>query len=183
MNKQEGHSLYRVHLTEAQRAELHRRTRDPQLLPRTRDRLEMVRLSDAGFSVPEIARLLPWHEATVRTWIKRFLAEGFDGLPDQPHVGQTSQLTPELLDALRQELARTERTWTAGQLADWLAEHHGLRLTPDHLGSLLRRAGFSYKRTERSLRHKQDPAAVQQKREALAALEKGAKPGAWTSAT
>jgi transposase len=182
MNKEEGPSLYCVHLTEEQRTELQRRTRDPKILPRTRDRLEMVRLSDAGFSIPRIARLLSFHEATVRCWIKRFLAEGFDGLPDQPHVGQTSQLTPVLLNALREELSRTARTWTAGQLADWLATHHGLRLTPDHLGFLLRRTGLSYKRTERSLKHKQDPAAVQQKREALQELEKGARPGAWTFA-
>jgi len=56
-------------------------------------------------------------------------------------------------------------------------------LTPDHPGFLLRRAGLSYKRTERSLQHKQDPAAVQEKRAALAALEKGAPPGGWTSVT
>ena len=180
---QEGPSLYRVHLTEAQRAELQRRTRQPGVMPRTRDRLEMVRLSDAGLSIPQIARLLSISEGRVRFWIKRFLEGGFEALPDQPHLGQSSQLTPALLAALRQEIEQTDRTWTAPQLADWLAEHHGLRLTADHLGFLLRRAGLSYKRTERSLKHKQDPEQVARKQAELQELEKGEKPGAWMSAT
>src|SRR6185312_12113916 len=94
--------------------------------------------------------------------------------------GQTSKLTPRLLEALRRELEKGERTWTAGQLAAWLEEQHGLRLHPDHLATLLKRAGFGYRRTERGLQHKQDPAQVAQKRAELKELEKGARGGAWT---
>ncbi len=170
----EGPSLYRVHLTEEQRDELQRRTRAPGVMPRPRDRLEMVRLADSGMSIPRIAQVLRISEQRVRYWIKRFLQGGFDALPDQPHLGQASQLTPALLAALRAELEKQERTWTAPQLAEWLAEHHGLCLSPHHLGTLLRRAGLSYRRTERSLRYKQDPEQVATKRAALQELEKGA---------
>lgn len=175
--------MYRVHLTEPQRDELQRCTRAPGVMPRTRDRLEMVRLADAGLSIPRIATVLRTSEGRVRRWIKRFLAGGFAALPDQPHLGQQSQLTPELMAALRAELEKQERTWTAPQLAAWLAEHHGLRLSPNHLGTLMRRAKLSYRRTERSLKHKQDPEAVEQKRAELQELEKGALRGAWTSPT
>ena len=175
--------MYRVRLNEEQRAELQRRTREPGVKPRTRDRLEMVRLAAAGWNVPQIARHFQLREDTVRTWIKRFLAGGFDALPDPPHPGQTSQLTPALLAAVRQEIEKADRTWTARQLADWLAQHHGLRLSRDHLGFLLRRAGLSYKRTERTLKHKQDPAQVAAKRAELQELEKGETPGVWTSTT
>jgi hypothetical protein len=51
----EGHTLYRVHLTEQERAELKRRTRAAGIKPRTRDRLEMIRLADAGWHIPQIA--------------------------------------------------------------------------------------------------------------------------------
>lgn len=172
--------MYRVHLTEEQGAELQRRTRAPEIKPRTRDRLEMVRLCDAGLRVPQISQILGVSPRRVRFWLKRFLEEGFDALPDQPHVGQQSRLTPALLAALREETQKGERTWTAGQLAEWLAEHHGLRLSAHHLGALLARAGFSYRRTERSLKHKQDPEQVEQKRAELEELEKGANRGAWT---
>jgi len=173
--------LYRVCLTEEQRAELKERTRQTGLPARTRDRLEMVRLSAAGWSIPKIARHLQLSEQQVRFWIKRFLAAGFDALPDQPHVGQASRLTPALLAALKAELEQGERTWTAGQLAEWLAREHGVRLSPDWLGRLLKRAGVAYKRTHRSLRHQQDPVVVAHKQAELAELEKGARQVAWTS--
>jgi putative transposase len=165
--------VYRIHLTEAQRQELTRRAHTPNLAWRTRDRLEMVRLSDAGFSIPRIAQLLQVSEVRVRYWIKRFLAEGFEALPDLPHLGQQSALTPAILDALAAELQQTDRTWTAQQLADWVAEHHRLRLTPDYLARRLKRAKLSYKRTARSLKHKQDPEQAEQKQAELATLEKG----------
>jgi putative transposase len=165
--------VYRVHLTEAERQELTRRAHAPNLPWRTRDRLEMVRLSNAGFSIPKIAQLLRVSEVRVRYWIKRFLAEGFEALPDQPHLGQQSGLTPAILEALAAELQQTDRTWTAQQLADWVAEHHGLRLTSDYLARRLKRARLSYKRTARSLKHKQDPEQAKQKQAELATLEKG----------
>jgi transposase len=165
--------LYRVHLTEAQRQELKQLTRTAGLAPRTRERLEMVRLSDAGWSVPQIAQCLQAHPQTVRYWIKRFLTHGFAGLPDQPHPGQPSAFTPAILEALRQELAKGDRTWTAPQLAAWLAEHHGIQRSVDQLRAVLKRAGLSYKRTYRSLKHQQDAAKVAEKRADLETLEKG----------
>lgn len=179
----EGHTLYRVQLTEEQREELQRCTRAPGIKPRTRDRLEMVRLSDAGWRVPQISQHLRISPRRVRFWLQQFLTGGFDALPDQPHPGQSSRLTPELLAAVRQELAQGERTWTLRQLAAWLAETHGVDLSAKHLGDLLRRAGLSCRRTERDLSHKQEARAVADGRADLETLEKGAKPGAWTSAT
>ncbi len=174
---------YRVELSEGQRVELQRRTRAPGIMPRTRDRLEMVRLADAGWRPPQIATHLRLSARRVRFWLKRFLAAGFEALPDQPHRGQTSRLTPALLERVRQELARGGRTWTTRQLATWLETEHGVRFSRDHLGMLLRRAGLSCRRTERELGHKQEPQAVAACKAVLAELEKGVPPGAWTSAT
>ena len=179
----EGPTLYRVHLTEEQREEIHCRTRAADLKPRTRDRLEMVRLSDAGWRVPQIARHLRITPRRVRFWLKRFLEAGFDVLADQPHLGQSSRLTPALVAAVRQELERGDRTWTTRQVAAWLEEEHGIRFSRDHLGVLLRRARLSCRRTERDLNHKQDPEQVALATADLQTLEKGEMPGAWTSAT
>lgn len=175
--------MYRVHLTEVQREELSQRTRDPKVLPRTRDRLEMVRLSDAGGSIPRIAQHLRISEKRVRFWIKQFLVGGFDALPDQPHVGQTSRLTPALVAALQHAVETSQRSWTAAQLADWLATQHHVRLTPNHLARRLKRARYSYKRTERGLKHKQDLDLVAERQADLETAEKGAMLVAWTSAT
>ena len=164
--------MYRVRLTDAQREELQRRAHEPGVTPRTRDRLEMVRLSDAGWSVPKIAAYLSIHEQRVRHYIKAFLAHGFDALPDRQHLGQRSALTPALEETIRQELRQSERTWTAAQLADWVAERFAVRFTPDHLARRLKRARITYKRTGRSLKHKRKPEEVEQQAVEIAGHEK-----------
>src|SRR5947209_5616472 len=73
----------------------------PGLQPRTRDRLEMVRLSAAGWSPPQIAAHLQISEQRVRHYLKAFLAGGFDALPDRRHPGMASPLTPAMEAALR----------------------------------------------------------------------------------
>ena len=168
--------MYRVTLTEEERHELKRRTHLVGIAPSTRDRLEMVRLSDAGWSVPKIARHLGQHEQTVRSWIKAYLAGGFDALLNKPRGGKQSALTPAIVGAVGQEIARGERTWTAGQIAEWVAQHHGVRLSADRIRIHLRRAKLSYKRTSRSLKHKQKPEEVATKRAGLETLQKGAMP-------
>jgi transposase len=164
--------VYRIRLSEEQRLELKRRARSRATAPRTRDRLEMVRLSDAGCSVPQIARLVSISEEQVRYWVKRFLGGGFDALPDAPHLGQQSALSPVILESVRAQLRQEGRTWTAQQIADWIAEVHGVRRSADRVGRVLRRARFSYKRTHRHLKHKQRPEEVAAKKAELAALEK-----------
>jgi transposase len=152
--------MYRIALTDDQRRELQRRTREPGIAAPTRDRLEMIRLSDAGWRVPRIARHLGLHEQTVRTWIKVFLAAGFAALPNRPHARPHSALTPEILTATRAMIHASGRTWTGGQVAVWLAQEYGIHLSASRVRFHLRNAGLSYQRVSRSLRHKQDPAAV-----------------------
>ncbi len=164
--------MYRVSLSDDQRQELQRRTHAPGIKPRTRDRLEMVRLADAGWSVPKIAPLLGLTEKRVRFWIKTFLARGFDALPDRPHRGRRSALTPVIRDALRQEFDRQEQTWTAAQVAEWIEQRWGVRVSLSHLRRFLRRWKLSYKRTGRSLKHKQNPEQVAAKKTELGELEK-----------
>ncbi len=169
--------MYHVTLTDEQRQELRQRTRQAGLAASTRDRLEMVRLADAGWSVPKIARHLGQHEQTVRAWIKAFLRGGFDALPNKPRGGKQSALTPAILDAVRAELAKGERTWTAAHLADWIAERHSVRLSTDRLRVHLRRAKVSWQRTSRTLKHKQDPVEVAARQAELEGLEKKGAPG------
>jgi putative transposase len=169
-------TMYRITLSDDQRQELRERTRRAGLAPSTRDRLEMVRLSDAGWSVPRIARHLGQHEHTVRAWIKAFRTGGFEALPNKPRGGKVSALTAPMLESVRAEVARGGRTWTAAQLADWIAERHGVRLSADRLRRHLRRARISWQRTSRTLRHKQDPDEVAEREAELTDLAKKGMP-------
>ena len=63
------------------------------------------------------------------------------------------------------------RTWTAGQLAHALQEE-GIRLSTRQTRKYLKRLGANWRRTARTLKHKQDPAQVEQAQRKLAHLEK-----------
>jgi len=174
--------MYRILLTPEQRQDLRRRTRQAGLAASTRDRLEMVRLADAGWSAPKIARYLGQHEQTVRTWVRAFLAGGFEALPNKPRGGGHSALTPRILDAVRGEVAGGQRTWTARQVRDWVAERHGVRLSAGRMRVHLKRARLSYHRTSRSLAHKRDPRQVAEHTATLAGLEKRGRTACLTCA-
>ncbi len=169
--------MIRVVLTPAQHEDLRARTRETGTAPRTRDRLEMVRLADAGWSVPRIARHLGCHEQTVRKYVKAFLADGFAALPDRPRPGRPPTVTAAHLDALAALLDAGGRTWTTPQLVDWLGREHGVRVHPDHLSRLLHARRFGWKRTVASVAHKRrDLDAYAAKVADLAALKKTPRP-------
>jgi putative transposase len=168
--------MYRVHFDDEARQELNRRAHQPDIAPNTRDRLEMLRLSDAGWSIPKIALHLQAHEQTVRRWVKVFLLEGFDALVDPPRPGKPSAVTEEIRTAVREWITKGDRTWNAGQIAEEVARVYGLRRSAKQWRRLLRREQLAYKRTSRNLKHKQDPAQVTRKRTELEALEKKGTP-------
>jgi transposase len=168
--------VYRVKLTEAERKELLRLKRDPKTKPRTRERLEMIRLSDEGRTLPEIARIVEPSEQRVRKWVKAFLADRtFAALDDAPHVGRISALAPAILRALRAEIETADRTWSARQAAEWLEERHGVKLSDEQVRRRLKQEGIVWKRTSRSLKHKQKREAVEAKQADLETLEKGGR--------
>jgi transposase len=168
--------MYRIQLDDQTRQELNRRAHQPGIAPSTRDRLEMLRLSDAGWSLPRIARHLPYHEQTVRRWIKGFLRGGFDALVDPPRPGKPSAITEEILAAVRTWIEKGERIWSAGQIAEEVARVYGIRRGAKHWRHLLRREKIAYKRTSRTLKHKQNKAQVAAKQTELEALQKRGSP-------
>lgn len=164
--------MYRVTLTDEQRQQLNQRAHQPGITPSTRDRLEMLRLADAGWHIPQIAVHLNQHEQTVRYWIKAFLRGSFDALDNKPRGGALSALTPTVLLAVQKEVTTSERTWNADQIAAFIAQRFGIQRSADQVRRKLRQAHMSYKRTRRHLRHKQKPEEVASKKAQLDTLEK-----------
>lgn len=165
--------MHRVTLTSEQMAELNRRCRDNQTKPRTRDRLEMLRLADGGWSIPKIARHFGRTESRVRHWVTTFLAEGFDALEGKKAPGAARRITEAILKEIKEQVGQDGRTWTAPQIVAWLQEKHGVRVHRNYLSGLLVKNGMHYKRTTRTVRHKQKPDQVLDKRASLETLKKG----------
>ena len=168
--------MYRVLLTTEQIAELNRLCRDPNTKPPTRGRLEMLRLAHAGWSIPQIARHFQVTESRVRHWVKAFLADGFAALENKKSPGPKRKLTPEIIAHLRQVVGQDGRTWTAPQVMDWLQQHYGLVVNRTWLCEVMNQNGMRYKRTTRTVRHKQKPEQVAQRKADLLTLKKGQRP-------
>jgi transposase len=148
--------MYSVQLEKEQLNELNRLARDPATKPRTRQRLEMVRLRAMGHSMVQIGAAFGVTPRCVRKWVKAYLAGGYGALEDVPHPGRRSELTPEHLHALRAMVAEGNRGWSAPQLAAWLREERGITISASRLRVHLRRAGLSYKRTRTHVKDKRD---------------------------
>ena len=161
--------IIRITLTPEQRAELQKRSRQRVVPPRLRDRLEMVRLSDRGWTIPKIADHLDRHEYTVRKYIKAFLKDGFDALADRPIPGRSPTVTEEHLLALGKlldESATKGITWTSPQMVRWLWETFKVRISAGRLCALLAARDFRWKRTKSSVEHKRKDPALQARKKA-----------------
>ena len=158
--------MLRVTLTPDQHDQLPLLRRDPTPRPTDRDRVELLALSAAGWSVAAMAGHLGYHPETVRRLFRRFPTEGFAAVRHQPPGPPPDAARREQVRAALTRLLGRERTWTAAQLAEALREQ-GLHLSARQLRRYLRHVA-AWRRTRRTLRHKQDPERVAQAQQELA---------------
>src|SRR5262245_10016788 len=167
--------MIRITLDDATRDKLPALRRTEQV-PKVRDRIEMVTLSDAGWSAPRIALHLGYHPQTVRDLLRGFLARGVAALrPFRSGPPPDVERRDRVSAALR-ELLSQRRTWTSGQLSRALAEH-GIGIGARQVRRYLKRMGARYRRTGSTLRHKQDPAKAERAGRALRNLKARAAAG------
>jgi transposase len=135
--------------------QLYHTTKDVRLRMRT----QMVLLAaEQRMLVPEIARIVRCDEQTVRTWLKRYLAEGVAGLADAPRPGVTPKVTPEyralLIETVRQRprsLGQPYSLWTLQRLADYMAEQTGIRVSYVTVRAHLKTAGIVLSRPQHKI--------------------------------
>lgn len=164
-----------ITLTTEQLDDLNARARSRTLAPHQRERLETIRLSHLGHTIPQIAAHLGRHQQTVRRVVSGFLTDGFAILADPPRPGRPATLTDAVLAAIEQRLdadAAAGHTWTMPHLVAWLRDEHGVVITPGWLAERLKARRFRWKRTQPSLRHTQaDPDLQASKRADLEVLK------------
>jgi putative transposase len=167
--------MIRTQLDDTARSDLQALRREP-LPPKVRDRIEMVTLSDAGWSAPRIAAHLGYCGQTVRDALRAFLERGRDALyPRRTGPAPDAARRDRVAEALRRSLAE-DRTWTGRQLAAALAER-GIPLGPRQVRRHLKRIEAGYRRTASTLKHKQDPAKAERAAKVLANLKAKAAAG------
>jgi len=166
--------MIRIQLDDAARSELQALRRTP-LAPVVRDRLEMVLLSEAGWSPPRIAAHLGRYPQTVRNLLHDFRRRGPAALSPAPPGPAPDAARRGRITALLGELLGQDRTWTSAQLAEALRPH-GVVLGGRQTRRYLRLLQAGYRRTASTLEHKQDAAKVERAEAVLGGLKKKRTP-------
>jgi transposase len=125
---------------------------------------------EQGLKVPQIAAIVRESEATVLRWLKRYLAEGVEGLHDAPRPGRPSELTEAYRAAWLAAVRRRPRSvglpfslWTLQRLVDSLAERTGIRVSDETVRRALKQAGIVLSRPQHKI-SSPDPAYALKKR-------------------
>jgi len=139
----------------AELEQLYRTTRDARL----RTRAQMVLLAaERRLVAEEIAGIVRASEETVRRWLKRYLAEGIEGLRDAPHPGAPRKVTAEYRGQLLHAVRRRPRSlgmpfslWTLRRLADYMAEQTGIRVQYETVRVHLKAEGIVLSRPQHTI--------------------------------
>ena len=117
---------------------------------RLHTRIQMVFLAvEQHLTAAAIAVIVRSNEETVRRWLKRWMAEGIEGLKSRPGGGAPAKITPEyeeqLLASVRlrpRSLGQPYSMWTLRRLADYMAEQTGLRASYETVRQVLKTGGI-----------------------------------------
>jgi transposase len=134
---------------------LYRTTRNVRL----RTRAQMVLLAaERRLTAAQISEIVRTSEETVRRWLKRYLAEGVEGLCDEPHPGAPRKVSEEyrkkLVHAVRhrpRSLGLAFSLWTLQRLADYMAEQTGIRVSYESVRAHLKSAGIVLSRPQHTI--------------------------------
>jgi transposase len=89
--------------------ELYRTTKDVRL----RQRAQLVLLAaEKGLVAAEIGAIVRLSEESVRRWLKRYVAEGVEGLSDEPRLGTPKVVTEGYVSRLVELVRRRPRSPT-----------------------------------------------------------------------
>lgn len=146
---------------------LYRTTKEVRL----RTRAQIILLAgEQRMTAPIIAKIVRENDQTVRNWLKRWMAEGIEGLKDRPMPGAPSKITKEyeeqLLFAVRRRprsLGQPYSMWTLQRLADYMAEQTGVRASYETVRQVLKTGEIVLSRPQHKI-SSPDPEYVVKKR-------------------
>lgn len=144
---------------------------------RLRTRAQMILLAvEQRLVAHEIAVIVRVNEQTVRRWLKRYHAEGLDGLTDAPRPGKPPKVTTTFRERLLYLVRRRPRSldlpyslWTAQRLADVLAEETGIRVTDETVRRELHAADIVLSRPQHTMTSPDPEYHVKKKRSRIPA--------------
>ena len=135
--------------------ELYRHTKQARM----RTRAQAILLAaEQQLTAPQIAQIVRKDDQTVRNWLKRYNAEGINGLFDTPRPGKPTKVTAAYREQLINAVRRRPRSlelpyslWTLQRLADYMAEQTGIRVTAETVRAQLKAADIVVSRPQHTI--------------------------------
>ena len=120
----------------------------------SRNRASIVLESSSGSTVSEIATTLRVNEHTVRLWIRRFNAEGIEGLESRPSPGRPASISEEQKDEMMRIALTSPRslgvdstTWSLKALKGYLERNRVVKkISESWIRKVLVKRGFDTSR-------------------------------------
>ena len=142
-------------LTAEEETEVRRRVSSRTLPARVVERARMIWSLHDGERVPAVARRLGVGTDVVRGWLKRFNAEGLDGLRDRPRAGRPVTYGPEVVGGViataltkPDALGRPFGSWALDRLEGDLNENQGLAIRRRRIERVLLPEGLGWRTQE-----------------------------------
>src|SRR5215210_4401550 len=143
-------------------------------------RLRAWELKQQGWSQQAIAAALGVTAGAVSQWMRRVREGGVEALRRRVAPGPTPKLTDEQRDRLPGLLARGAEdfgfrgeVWTAKRVTTVIRREFGVRYHPNHVGKLLRAAGWSVQKPVRRASQRDEAAIEAWYTERWPALQRG----------
>ena len=144
-----------------QRQQVEGLLRRRDLVPRVRERLEMVKAVALGQELAESEAWSGRSGQTVRRWVRRFWSGGEAAVADAPRGGRPRRADDGYLAARETAVATPPPSlgwpcdgWTSARLSAYLAETTGVRIAPGWLRALRARRRFVSGRPQHPLPHR-----------------------------
>ncbi len=135
--------------------ELYRKAKSPRL----RTRAQIVLLSaEKQMKTSEIVELVRESQTTVQRWLKRYIAEGVEGLKDERRPGKPPAVDQAYREQLLAVVRRRPRSlglefslWTLQRLADYMAEQTGIRVSTETVRRELKKGQIVLSRPQHTI--------------------------------
>jgi transposase len=146
---------------------LYRTTKEVRL----RTRAQIVLLAgEQRMTAPALAPIVREVSQTVRNWLKRWMAEGIEGLKDRPMPGPAPKITEAYKEQVLAAVRRRPRSldqpyamWTLQRLSDSMAEQTGSRASYETVRQVLKAGEIVRSRPQQKVRSP-DPEYLVKKR-------------------
>src|SRR5574341_1207371 len=134
---------------------------DQAQCPRLRRRAQTVLLAQAGYEVAEIAQITRQSSWTVRRWLHRFMADGYEGLWEALRSGRPPEITPVIELFLREAVVKSPReyglarpNWTTHLLSKLIKRRFKREVSDDWVWQHLHAVGGVCRRPTWTVRHR-----------------------------